>query len=167
MEYPWSWQSPQAAQKAYREMSCRPPLEAACIPPYPGKVHSRPDSRDFRRMRSPASGYRQKGRSGMRRRIIVTDLTRFGRPDIVCIAGADPRNGECIRPMPYLEAEKCRALNILPGTLLSGNFSVPPEREGPHQEDYFHRDLKVEGACTPSEFKAALEFHCDHRVRNG
>jgi hypothetical protein len=69
--------------------------------------------------------------------------------------------------MPYLEAEKCRALNILPGTILSGNFSVPPEREGPHQEDYFHRDLKVEGACTSSEFKAALEFHLFDSVEEG
>ena len=69
--------------------------------------------------------------------------------------------------MPYLETAKCRAMNILPGTILGGNFSVPPEREGPHQEDYFHRKLKVEGTCTSSEFKAALEFHLFDSVEEG
>ena len=96
----------------------------------------------------------------MQRRIIVTDLTRFNNPDIVCIAGVDPDNGECIRPMPYVETSECRRLNIRPGAILTGAFTVSQDREGPHQEDYRYSDLHFEGPSTSAEFKTALEFGC-------
>ncbi len=94
----------------------------------------------------------------MRRRIIVTDLTRFKNPGIVCLAGIDPENGECIRPTPYLETETVRRLNILPGAVLSANFTTAPGRQAPHQEDYWCSRLSHEGMCISSEFKRALEF---------
>ncbi len=47
--------------------------------------------------------------------IIITDLTRFSKKDIVCIAGINPESGECIRPMPYIKTERCKELGILPG----------------------------------------------------
>ncbi len=90
-------------------------------------------------------------------RIIVTDLTRFNNQDIVCTAGIDVQAKRCIRPMPYLKASDCKRLNILPGAVLSGNFSPPLQLNGPHQEDMEYKDLKFEGPCTSEEFRAALE----------
>jgi hypothetical protein len=57
----------------------------------------------------------------MKRTIIVTDLTRFTRPDIVCTAGIDITTGECVRPMPYIKTDECKRLKILPGAMLSGD----------------------------------------------
>jgi hypothetical protein len=33
--------------------------------------------------------------------LIVTDLTRFAKDDIVCIAGIELKTKQCIRPLPY------------------------------------------------------------------
>ncbi len=93
----------------------------------------------------------------MRRTIIVTDLTRFKNPDIVCVAGTDRVNGECIRLMPYLKTAACQKLNILPGVILDGRFTPSHDRKGPHQEDYSHTGLRVEGSCSSAEFRTALK----------
>lgn len=103
----------------------------------------------------------------MHRTIIVTDLTRFKRPHEVCTAGIDRKNGECIRPMPYLQTTQCTELNILPGAILSGEFTVSGTRSGPHQEDYQHTDLQFHGPCTTYEFKKALEFGLFGGVEEG
>ena len=58
--------------------------------------------------------------------IIITDLTRFTNPDIVCTAGINPATNECIRPLPYLPTNKCRRLNILPGAIIKGTFVARP-----------------------------------------
>jgi len=72
------------------------------------------------------------------------------------MAGINPRNGECIRPLPYLDIDRCKELNIMPGTILRGAFKKPPHIESPHIEDRFHDDLKYIGACTSEEFKDIL-----------
>lgn len=90
-------------------------------------------------------------------KIIVTDLTRFKKQEIVCTAGIDIHTGKCIRPMPYLKASDCKRLNILPGAVLSGEFTPPQQLHGPHQEDMDYEGLKFEGPCTSDEFKGALE----------
>lgn len=83
----------------------------------------------------------------MNRTLIITDLTRFstGNPK-VCIAGLDQKTGECIRPMPYLAFTECSKLGILPGGILTGEFTPIPTRTPPHLEDYFidfyQRDYK-------------------------
>jgi len=92
----------------------------------------------------------------MNRIIIVTDLTRFHNPEIVCTAGIDEDSGECIRPMPYLKLSECQRLNVLPGAKLSGDFTPSPDRTGPHQEDYRYKKLKFLGPSSSSEFKNAL-----------
>ncbi|HUT46162.1 MAG TPA: hypothetical protein VMX36_07730 [Sedimentisphaerales bacterium] len=92
----------------------------------------------------------------MNRIIIVTDLTRFHKPEIVCTAGINEDSGECIRPMPYLALSECRRLNVLPGAKLSGDFTPSPDRTGPHQEDYSYKKLKYLGPSSSSEFKNAL-----------
>ncbi|MEZ4693859.1 MAG: hypothetical protein R2837_07675 [Aliarcobacter sp.] len=48
--------------------------------------------------------------------IIITDLTRFSNPAIVCIAGINIATNECIRPLPYIATDECLRLNILPGS---------------------------------------------------
>jgi len=92
----------------------------------------------------------------MNRIIIVTDLTRFHNPKIVCTAGIDEDSGECIRPMPYLALSECQKLNVLPGAKLKGDFTPSPDRTGPHQEDYRYKKLKYLGPSSSSEFKSAL-----------
>jgi hypothetical protein len=92
----------------------------------------------------------------MNRIIIITDLTRFRNPEIVCIAGIDEDSGECIRPMPYLALSKCQRLNVLPGAKLSSDFTPSPDRTGPHQEDYSYKKLKYLGPSSSSDFKNAL-----------
>jgi hypothetical protein len=92
----------------------------------------------------------------MRREIVITDLTRFRNPEIVCTAGIDRANGECIRPMPYLGAARCRELDIRPGTRLRGEFTPVAERVDPHSEDCTYERLGVARRATSREFRAAL-----------
>lgn len=92
----------------------------------------------------------------MQRRLIVTDLTRFSNPDIVCIAAIDSSDGICVRPLPYLATQACRDLNILPGTIISGDFVTAPNLVGPHQEDCSYSNLAFEGQCTSVDFRSLL-----------
>lgn len=103
----------------------------------------------------------------MKRSIIVTDLTRFKNSSIVCTAGVDRKDGECIRPMPYLKSAQCEDLNILPGVILTGEFTPSPDREGPHLEDYRYKNLTFEDPCSSSEFKTALEHGLFSSVEEG
>lgn len=81
--------------------------------------------------------------------IIITDLTRFAKQDIVCIAGINPSTNECVRPLPYLPTNECRRLNILPGAILHGNFTTPPIT-APHTED--------------RNYQGKLSFKLDYQV---
>jgi hypothetical protein len=103
----------------------------------------------------------------MKRTIVVTDLTRFSNPDIVCTAGIDTANGECIRPMPYLKSSICKELKILPGAILTGDFTPSRKLEGPHQEDNIYKDLKFAGSCPAASFKKVLEGSCFPSVEEG
>jgi hypothetical protein len=99
--------------------------------------------------------------------IIITDLTRFSRQDIVCIAGINPKTNECIRPLPYLLTSECRRLNILPGAILEGNFTSRPCSE-PHTEDKsYHDQLSFKGPCSTKEFKAILKATESPNVQEG
>jgi len=89
-------------------------------------------------------------------KIIITDLTRFkpGNPD-VCTAGV-AADGTVIRPMPYLTADRCRELDIHPGGILEGKFTLKKD-PAPHVEDASYNKLTFNGACSKAEFRAALE----------
>jgi hypothetical protein len=102
-----------------------------------------------------------------RRRIVITDLTRFSNGQDVCIAGTDLTSGECIRPLPYLTAGVCQQLNILPGAILSGEFARTQNVVGPHQEDHSYSDLRFEGACSSEDFRQALEATLFNNVSDG
>jgi len=65
-------------------------------------------------------------------KIIITDLTRFSKRDKVCTAGID--TGVCIRPMPYLKIRYCKKKNILPGAVLSVQFTDFKNVESPHNK---------------------------------
>ena len=82
------------------------------------------------------------------RNIVVSDLTRFNNPSLVCLAGIDLNTGELLRPLDpkliditnkygYLSWQKCNDNNIHSGCLISANFEDyvhnPPQR--PHVED--------------------------------
>jgi hypothetical protein len=94
----------------------------------------------------------------MKRQIIITDLTRFGdgNPN-VCTAGIDSITGECIRPMPYLTLATCKRLGILPGGILSGEFTFKTVSTGPHQEDSTAVGMKFHGACSSDAFREVLD----------
>jgi hypothetical protein len=101
------------------------------------------------------------------RKIIITDLTRFQNKDIVCTAGIDINDGKGIRPMPYLQYSDCKRLNLLPGAILSGNFSVSTNIECPHTEDMYHESLKFHGHCSDHEFRDILLKSCSKNIEHG
>jgi hypothetical protein len=90
-------------------------------------------------------------------KIIITDLTRFQKKDIVCTAGTDISTGACVRPMPYIATADCERLGILPGAILSGAFVSQTGMGGPHQEDASYSRLVFEGPSSSKDFKAALK----------
>jgi hypothetical protein len=104
----------------------------------------------------------------VKRSIIITDLTRFkpGNAD-VCTAGIDRATGECIRPMPYLKFTKCMELGILPGGILTGEFSSAPNRIVPHTEDCNYQKLIFDGPCSGEEFRKVLVRSCFASVEAG
>jgi len=104
----------------------------------------------------------------MKKSIIITDLTRFktGNPN-VCTAGIDGETGECIRPMPYLPFTECTRLGILPGGILTGEFSPAPSRTAPHTEDCKYQKLTFDGPCSGEEFRRVLEASCFAGVNEG
>jgi len=99
--------------------------------------------------------------------IIITDLTRFSKPEKVCIAGININTGECIRPLPYITFEKCKELNILPGSKLNGEFTKNNNRGCPHIEDSYYKNLKHSGASTGDDFKQALEKDLKASIADG
>lgn len=101
------------------------------------------------------------------RKIIVTDLTRFSNKDIVCIAGIDINNGECIRPLPYLDVLRCKELNLIPGAVLSGNFTASLNMQHPHSEDMNHQNLKFHGHCSDTEFRKILFKSSSNSIQSG
>jgi hypothetical protein len=101
------------------------------------------------------------------RKIIITDLTRFSNREIVCTAGIDINNGECVRPMPYLKYSYCKELNLLPSAILSGNFSASTSIERPHTEDMHHENLQFHGHCSDNEFRDVLLQSCSENIECG
>lgn len=98
-------------------------------------------------------------------KIIVTDLTRFKNQD-VCIAGICPETGVCIRPLPYLSKAKCRQLNILPGAILTGQFT-PRRCSPPHVEDHSYGNLVFCGPCPSATFRDILAGSAAESVEDG
>lgn len=88
--------------------------------------------------------------------IIVTDLTRFAKDDVVCIAGIDVKSKQCIRPLPYVKKAFCIKNEILPGAIVEGNFTKPKSIDKPHTEDMHYQELSFKGPCTSDEFESAL-----------
>lgn len=99
-------------------------------------------------------------------KIIITDLTRFTNKDIVCIAGINPETNECIRPMPYIQKASCQKLNILPGAIIEGDFTLRA-CTAPHTEDKNRVNLKFLGPCTSEQFKNILENTSFDSVEEG
>lgn len=105
--------------------------------------------------------------SNVNRTIVVTDLTRFTNRDIVCMAGIDIDNGECIRPMPYLRTSQCEEWNLLPGAVLSGNFGALQNIEKPHVEDVNCQNLLLQRFCSIEEFRNILSQSSSQSIEHG
>lgn len=101
------------------------------------------------------------------RKIIITDLTRFNNPEKICTAGVDVDTGRLIRPMPYLPTADCLRLGLLPGSILSGEFTPQKSLKGPHQEDVDYKNLKFVGPCSSQEFEQALRSGLQSSVSAG
>ena len=99
--------------------------------------------------------------------IIVTDLTRFSKDDVVCIAGIDVKSKQCIRPLPYIEKATCKKLKILPGAILEGNFTKPKSVDKPHTEDMHYGKLSFKGPCTSDEFESVLKASLYPSINEG
>lgn len=99
-------------------------------------------------------------------RIIITDLTKFNKKDIVCIAGINPKTNECIRPRPYIAKKDCQKRNILPGAIIEGEFTSYPYT-APHTEDRNRSLLTFRGPCSSEEFKHLLKNTSVDSVEEG
>jgi hypothetical protein len=99
--------------------------------------------------------------------IIVTDLTRFSKDDVVCVAGIDVKSKQCIRPLPYIKKETCKNLKILPGAILEGNFTKPKRVDKPHTEDMHYEKLSFKGPCTSDEFEGVLKASLYPSINKG
>ena len=100
-------------------------------------------------------------------RIIITDLTRFSNREILCTAGIDTDTGQCIRPMPYLNADRCKELVMLPGAILTGEFSSTAGAVAPHIEDMDHQNLTFNGHCSSDEFQSLLSDSAASTIEEG
>lgn len=100
-------------------------------------------------------------------RIIITDLTRFSNREILCTAGIDTNTGQCIRPMPYLDANRCKELNMLPGAILTGEFTKPQHVDSPHVEDMNYNNLTYNGQCESEEFRNLLSDTAYRTIEEG
>jgi hypothetical protein len=99
--------------------------------------------------------------------LIVTDLTRFAKDDIVCLAGIDVKSKQCIRPLPYPAKEECERLQLIPGAILKGKFTKPRRVDKPHTEDVIHEGLSFKGPCTSEEFESVLKMTTYHSISKG
>ena len=99
--------------------------------------------------------------------IIITDLTRFSNPEIVCIAGINKYTGECIRPLPYIKLSDCKKFNILPGNTIRGDFTKNTKTISPHTEDYSYKNLIRVPVCTSDEFQNILKSNLSPNISEG
>lgn len=99
--------------------------------------------------------------------IIITDMTRFSKENILCIAGIDLETNQCVRPMPYLDRQKCEACNMIPGAILEGDFSPQKTAPAPHTEDHDYTKCFFKGPSTAEDFKKALQADLADSVENG
>lgn len=100
-------------------------------------------------------------------RIVVTEITRFANREIVCSAGIDLATGQCYRPMPYLRSARCRELGMVPGAVLSGEFSAAQDATAPHIEDSNCQNLLFHGPCTNAEFREVLANSAVDTIEEG
>jgi len=99
--------------------------------------------------------------------IIITDLTRFNNLEKVCIAGINQETGECVRPQPYIKLSKCEKHDILPGTVIDGDFTKKPNLNKPHVEDYSYKRLKKVKIFNSNEFEKLLENDIVNSISTG
>lgn len=107
-------------------------------------------------------------------KIIVTDLTRFTNPDIVCLAGIDPETGQCVRPMlengtklEYFPFSGVKDHGVIPGSCLEGNFIPVIGANRPHVEDHRSRgDVNVVESASGAAFEAVLERTAHTSIRS-
>lgn len=100
-------------------------------------------------------------------KIIITDLTRFSNKEKLCVAGIDVDTYKCIRPIPYLQTNRCRELKMLPGAILTGDFSSHYNTEMPHSEDMSYKNLKFNGHCSSGEFREILSKSAYQSIEDG
>jgi hypothetical protein len=106
-------------------------------------------------------------------KIIVTDITRFSDPEIVCLAGINPETGQCIRPLRdskpgYFRFDSIKKRKVLPGTLLELDLIPAKIIQLPHIEDYlFSGTATVEPQVSSDEFRSILENSAATTLREG
>ena len=100
-------------------------------------------------------------------KIVITDLTRFSNPEIVCVAGINLETNECIRPLPYITLSDCKKFNILPGNIINGDFKKKEKFEKPHIEDYDYKKLKIDRVCSSEEFQELLDRSLEDSISSG
>ena len=102
-------------------------------------------------------------------KVLITDLTRFQKPERLCSAGIELIHRGVFRPMPYLRKDFCQQHGIMPGSIISGRFWLRGNREAPHVEDADYKlpsEIQVE-ASTVLQFMNFLQSSTANNVEEG
>lgn len=103
--------------------------------------------------------------------IVVTDLTRFRKRTIVCVAGLERKSGTCVRPLlaerpHYLPYDFVKKNNVQPGSILYGDFRSK-KAPHPHTEDYLANIREVRPQVSGEEFERLLTKSAVTRLQDG
>jgi hypothetical protein len=107
-------------------------------------------------------------------KIIITDLTRFQKPEIACLAGIDPQTGQCVRPMrsvgnglDYFQFESVKKHKVIPGSCLEGTFIPVESPPRPHVEDCRAEGaVSVVASASGTDFESVLQNSSSTTVRS-
>lgn len=105
-------------------------------------------------------------------KFIVTDLTRFKKNDLLCMAGLTEDGKTCIRPLRstspyYLSHEICKNKGVLPGAILEGKFTTLKSVTAPHVEDVVCESMNILGYCTSQQFEDVLQKSSVRKFSDG
>lgn len=98
---------------------------------------------------------------------IITDLTRFSNPRIVCIGVIELESGQCYRPTPHVSSKWVDECNLQPGDVLEGQLTLDDEAKKPHYEDADWTELEYVWTATSDLFRKVLRKSLSDSVTEG
>jgi len=98
--------------------------------------------------------------------LVITDVTRFHDPDKVCVAGISEQ-GNCLRPLDYFSIHECKKYNIVPGSVIKGDFFPILNAQPPHTEDHEKSNIHFSRYTSVVEFFNILNNDAKASIEEG